>query len=204
MPSKTFHLAQDKQDSISISWKGVWKQVSITYNGQEVGSFNNQKELKTGNEFQLDAERKLSVKLSGQLFPELELLVNGQAIAGSPTDPNVQLKQVFNFSLGIGGLSLVVGLIAELFVIDFLLNIGIGLGSIIYGGLIILLAFGVKRKSIIALALIVGLIGLEIVGSVWIAAESQVNPTSGIVIKTFFLIFLFKGFGAIKKLKKTE
>lgn len=34
--------------------------------------------------------------------------------------------------------------------------------------------------------------------------DSEVNSTSGIVVKVFFLIYLSKGFGAIKKLKEQD
>ena len=202
MPNKTFYLTPEKQESISIFWKGNWKQTSINFNGSEIGSFQNQKELKSGKDFELDSSRILSVKLKGQFYPELELLINGEVIAGSPSDPAIQLKQVVNYTIGFGSLSLIVGLIAELFAINILLNIGIGMGSIIFGAILIGLAFGVKRESMAALVLIFGLICLDIIGTFWLSAGSTGNPTNGILIKVFFLIFLFKGFGAIKQLKK--
>lgn len=201
MPVKTFFLSSEKDESITVKWKGGWKQTTITSEGNEIGAFKNQKELKQGKEFQLDENRKLSVKLKGLIYPDLELLINGNVIEGSPADPKMQLKQVFNFAVSIGGLNVFVGLLSELLMLDFLLNIGIGIESIIYGGLIILLAFGVKKKSMISLVLIVGLIILDIIGSFWLSMDSDVNPTNGVVVKVFFLIFLFKGFGAIKKIK---
>lgn len=63
MPVKTFFLSPEKKESITIKWKGSWKQTTITSEGNEIGAFKNQKELKQGNEFQLDEKRKLSVKL---------------------------------------------------------------------------------------------------------------------------------------------
>lgn len=202
MPKKIYYLDSNNQkEAISISWKGVWKNILLTHNEIEIGTFKNQTELKKGKEFQLDEVRKLSVKMKKGMFPTLELLMNGEPVVGSPTDPKIQLKELTRFVFAIGTLNLIIGLLAELLDNDFLLNLGLGIFSMIYGVVIIALGFGVKKKSIVALGIIITLLILDIMASFWFALENSSNPTNGIVIKIFFIIFLVKGFRILKKIK---
>lgn len=203
MPKKTFYLNAEKTETINISWGFSWKNTSITYNGHEIGSFKNQKELKEGNEFMLDSSRILSVKLSGTISPELDISINNEPIEGSPTNPKHQLKQISNLAIGLGIFSIVIGLFSELLKIEILINLGFGIGSILIGGIVIGLGFGVRKHSLIALSLIFGIIILDIISSYYVAANSEIeiNPTNGVVIKVFLLIYIFKGFSAIRKIK---
>ena len=204
MPKKSFYLDQDKQERINITSGFSWRNTKIIHNGSVIGSFKNQKELKEGGEFTLDSERNLSVKLAGKFQPELELLINGEVIKGSPTDPAMQLKNAGGLAIGIGSLSILAGFIAEVWQIPRLLEAGIGIGSIIVGVVIIILGIFVKKRSFVALAVIVGLIILDIVAGVYFAINSttDANPSTGVIIKVFFLMGLFKGFRAIKELRK--
>jgi hypothetical protein len=203
MPKRTFHLKNDKQDTITVSWKLAWKQTQIFFNDNLIGSLDGEKELKKGNVFEIDDFRKLSIKLKGKVLPELELLINGKYIDGSPTDPTMQLKGVYNLILVLAGLSVLVGTITEVFQVELLMNAGLGLGSIITGVVMLGLGYWVSKRSMIALALIFLIIISDIVATFWMATHTHASGSQGIVLKIFILIYLFKGFGAIKKLKQT-
>lgn len=203
MPKRTFLLKNDKQETITISWKIAWKQTQIFFNDNLIGTLDGEKELKKGNVFEIDDFRKLSIKLKGKVLPELEILINGKYIDGSPTDPSMQLKGVYNLILVLAGLSILIGTIAEIFQIELLLSIGLGLGSIIVGAVMLGLGYWVSKRSIIALALVFLIIISDIVTTFWMATQTHANGSQGIILKVFFLIYMFKGFGAIKKLKQT-
>lgn len=203
MPKLTYYLDAEQNEKLKISAGFAWKNTRIIYNGNEIGSFANQKEIKKGKEFEIDSTRNLSVKLKGNFQPELELLVNGEVIKGSPFDPAIQLKNVANAGIAIGSINIILGLITKLYNIKAFIEAGLGLGTIIMGLIIIGLALLVKRKSMVALAIIMALIVLDIIFGLYFASlqEKDINPTTGIMIKIFFLIYLYKGFSAIKKLK---
>lgn len=203
MPKRTFHLKNDKQDTITVSWKLAWKQTQIFFNDNLIGSLDGEKELKKGKVFEIDDFRKLSIKLKGKVLPELELLINGKYIDGSPTDPTMQLKGVYTLILVLAGLSVLVGTITEVFQIEFLMNAGLGLGSIIVGTVMLGLGYWVSKRSMIALALVFLIIISDIVATFWMATQTHASGSQGIVLKIFFLIYMFKGFGAIRKLKQT-
>ncbi|MEH0156657.1 hypothetical protein V6R21_21185 [Limibacter armeniacum] len=193
-----------KIDTIDISSGFNWKNTTVKFNDKEIGKLNNKKALKEGGEFQLDANRTLKIQLKGNYQPALELLVNGEPIKGSATDPAEQLNQVSKMAFVIGGLSVVAGLISEFMNFPILNQLGINFFSCIYGLIMIGLGFWVKKRSYIALALIIGLFIFDIIGLFMLAIENDHNPTNGIMMKVFFIFFFAKGFPAIKKLKESE
>jgi hypothetical protein len=206
MPKKTFNIDPEQTESIFMSWGMAWKNTTISFEGNQIGSFKNQKELKQGNEFQLDDTRKIKVKLSGLLHPELDISIDGVPIEGSPTNPYNQLKQLSKFAIILGGLSVIIGLLTEILNIQLLMNLGFGLGAIVVGTIVTALGFWVKKQSYIALSLLILIIFLDIVSVLYFASNStiDINPTNGILMKVFFIAYFLKGYSAIKKIKNTD
>lgn len=206
MPKKTFHLNAEKTDSVDISWGYSWKNTTVRYQGDEIGTFKDQKELKKGKEFALDDSRMLGVKLSGILHMALDISINGEAVEGSPTHPANQLKQASGLAIVLGVFGMVLGIIAELYEVKVLSDLGVGRANVLLGAVIIGLAIGVRKKSYIALSLLILMCILGIIETVYFAATSEVfvNPTNGVLIKGLLLVYLFRSFSAIKKLKKKD
>ncbi|WP_047452068.1 hypothetical protein [Alistipes sp. ZOR0009] len=203
MPKKLFHLKNESLDAYVVSWNTKWEQTQVFFNDTLIGVVNGKEELKKGKSFEIEDFKTLTVKLTGGLIPELVLLINGKYIDGSPTDPALELKNVYNLIFTLSSLSIIVGVIVEIFQIDFLLNVGIGLGSIIYGLILFGLGYGVSKRLKGALILTFVVIILSIVLTLMAVKNSHTNPSSGITIKLFFLYYMFKGFAAIKKIKET-
>jgi hypothetical protein len=85
-------------------------------------------------------------------------------------------------------------LIAWLFQIDFFVELGMGLYSIIVGVVYLLLAFFVQKRSMIAFILAMLLYGVDtILGLIG-------GSGSGVIVRIFFMIIMWQGFGAIKDL----
>ncbi len=66
---------------------------------------------------------------------------DGEPLSGSTSDPEEQLKAAYGIVFFIAGISIVAGIIAELFEVGFLLQRGIGFDSIIFGVIFLILGF---------------------------------------------------------------
>ncbi len=202
MPTKAYFLDQEKTESVVITWGFNWKNVRFSHSGNFVGVIANKVDLKKGQNFNLSDSIELSIKLKGEWNPELELLLNGKEIPGSPTDPDVQLRQTFKAAIGLGIFNVVIGLLSSILNTSFLTNFGIGIGSIVFGLIIIALSYGIKKRSRVALGSVIALFILDIISTFFFLTDTDANPTSGIILKVFIIMFLFKGFSAIKKLNE--
>ncbi|MDO1451769.1 hypothetical protein Q0590_36180 [Rhodocytophaga aerolata] len=203
MPEKIYYLDPAKEQSLITRWGFNWKNFTILLNNQPIGTIATQKELKQGREFTLPDGQTLGVKLTGAIQPELELLLNGKELPGSATDPNEQLRQIFNLTIFLGILNVVIGIVSQMANIDVLTQMGLGIGSIMVGIVMVALAFGIRNRSLAALIAVIGLIGLDIVLTFYFATQnpSAPNPTTTILIRLFLIYYLWRGIAAIRKLK---
>jgi len=199
MPRMKYALEKGRPPRLEVSWKGLgWKDFTIKLDGLEVGKIADKKELMEGREFALDKDTILKVQSVRTLSAyELQVLVNGQPVPGSSSDPNRRLAIAYGMVFFAAGLNVLLGLIAEMIRVDFLLNMGIGLGSILFGVLMgIMGVLVMTRQSSIALGVAVGLLIID--GIMGLIAGSF----TGIVARIIFLIPMFGGFGAIRELKE--
>ena len=91
MPEKNFALEPGGPERLSLSWSGNFKDMSLTLDGQPLGSFDDAKALKEGGTFALPDGSSLEVKLTSPfLLPELQLTRDGEPIPGSSGDARVR------------------------------------------------------------------------------------------------------------------
>jgi hypothetical protein len=200
MATKTFYLDEEKKEKLDISFGIGWKNFSIKHNGTGLGAPVSKKELKNGVEYRLPGENVVRARVKSGLIQELELLLNNVPIKGSPTDPDQVIKTTFNLAVIIATLNILIGMLGMLDILPMLKTMGIGLGSFIWGALILLLSFGIKKKSSFAAYAIAGLLALDIILTIVFAANVNSNtPTAGIVIKVIFILYMIKGAKALKK-----
>ncbi len=204
MPKKIYYLTQDEKNVILITWGMAWKNVQIYFNDTEVGRLENRKELKEGREFDLGENKKLSIRLIGKFLPELELLINGEVVPGSATDPNIRLKHVVNMGLTLGGFAMVGGVAAEVFEVPFLMKMGLGWEHVISGALFFLLAIGAFNKMGWAVWAMVLILAIDILAILIQSMETGSSPINGLFFKAIIMFYLFRGIGAIKDLKRKE
>jgi hypothetical protein len=100
----------------------------------------------------------------------------------------------------IGGLSLLLGLVAELGHVDVLLRVlgGIGWFAAVEGIILIALGYFTMRGSLLALGIALGLYGLETIVIVLAGAFA------GIWLRLLILFFLVQGFMALRELKRRQ
>lgn len=199
MPTRMYAIEKDGEKRLALSWKSFWKDFTVALDGQVIGIFSGQKELEKGQTFQLPDGSTLDVKLARTLMSaDLQVLRNGKPLPGSGSDPRVRLKQSYGFIYFIGGFNLLLGFIALLFQVDFLYELGIGFYSILVGLIYLLLAFFVQRRSKLALILALLFYGIEtILGVIG-------GLAAGVVVRIFFMIFMWQGFKAIKELRAED
>ena len=203
MPKQSFALEAGGEKRLEVSWKGLYKDVTVSLDGNSVGVIPNQKALSAGQEFRLIDGSTIKVQLVSKLMStELQVLRNGQPLPGSSSDPQTRLKTAYGMVYFVAGLNLVLGFVSFLFNVEFLQQIGIGFGSIIFGLVFLVLGFFVQRKSAVALILAIVIFALDGILGVFLAASQGYNPgAGGIIARIFLLIPMVQGVGAIKALK---
>jgi hypothetical protein len=206
MPKLFFALEEGGDKRLELSWKGLYKDVTVSLDGNSVGVIPDQKALSAGQEFRLFDGSTIKVQLVSKLMStELQILRNGQPLPGSASDPQTKLKGAYLMVYFVAGLNLVLGLVSFLFNVEFLQRIGLGLGSIIFGLVFLVLGFFVQQKSTVALILAIVIFALDGVLGVVLAAFQGYNPGSGGLIARIFLIIpMVQGVGAIKALKAKD
>ncbi len=207
MPKKKFALEAGGPERLSLQWSGLWKNMQVELDGELLGTIENSAALKAGKDFQVPSGGTLSVQLK-QSFgnTELQVLLNGEPLPGSASDPEQRFNTAVTLLMAIGGLNMVAGLVVMIFDVQFLAQIGIGMESLVIGALFLGLGFAAqKKRSMVALALGVGLFALTSVFSI-IGAMSVTGrpPIGALIFRVFLFMGMFKGFGALKELKAKE
>ena len=202
MAARKFSLERGGPQRIEITWSGIWKNLQVRFDGASVGSFETRKDLEAGRELALPDGSRLHVQLkTGGAGVELHVERNGAPLPGSDHDPQTRVTAAATMLYVIAGLNAGLGLLATLGV-EFLENLGLGIGSIvagvIYGGL----GFVVKAKhSRVALIVAIVLFALDGLATVFFAAQATGKPPiGGVVARIFFMIPLWKGLAPLKEL----
>lgn len=158
MPKQKYALERGGDKSLEISWKGRWKNTEVRLKGNLIGVIPNQKELRTGQIFQLPDGTSLKV----QFFTSgLRVLRNNKPLPGSSSDPATRLAQSFGSIYFIAGLNIVLGFIALFFQVEFLQTLGFGILSVAIGFIFLVLGFFTQRRSRIALIVALIIYGLD-------------------------------------------
>lgn len=194
MPRKDYAFERGGSKHLEVSWIGGWKDFVVRLDGSEIGSITNKKELETGREFSLPDRSILKVQLTRK---GLGLLRDGKPLPGSALDPAKRLGVVYGLILFIGGASLLVGLSGELLKIQLLQQL-FGWSSVVTGVIYLVLGFFIKGRSVIALGIAVAL--WVILMAFDLFASLGMMPT-WIIVRIFILLWMIKGFGAIRELK---
>lgn len=203
MPKQQFALEPGGPKRLVVEWKAAFNDAKVSVDGQVLGEFPRRKDFEAGGEWNLADGRRLEVSLKSRLFPgpTVDITIDGVPLSGSNADPMTRLKNSAGIVFFVGGLTLLLGLIAELAKVEFLSRMGFGWISAGIGLAFIALGFGVLKRSLAALIAAVTLYVLDIVLSVVAIAETK-GPPTGIVIKVFLLIGMCQGFGAMNDLKR--
>ncbi len=198
MPTNTFYLDDARTEAVTASWDLFFRNFRLSYQDQELGRLTSA-ELKAGHEFALPDGRRLRVRLQQKFGAQgLDFQVDGRPLGGSVNDPLTQVKTAFGATMLIAVLNVGLAAAALLGSVEFLLNLGIGWGSLaeglIYAGLGWL---GRYRQAAWAFYVALGLLvldGVMLLGS---------GPGSGgLVLRIFLGIALYRGAAAARQLQQ--
>jgi len=203
MPKQSYALEPNGPKRLEISWKWMWKNIEVALDGQLLGTIPDRKALRQGQTFQLPDGSPLHVQfVQGLATSGLNVTRNGRPLPGAVGDPGQRLKLAYGVLFFIGGLNLLLGLLAILLESDFLRELGLGWFSIGFGLAFLVLGYLALRGS--AAALIVGVVLLSldaIAGVVLVIAAGGSPAIGGIVMRIFFIIAVAQGIGAAKEMK---
>jgi len=205
MPKQLYALEPNGPKRLEVSWRGLWKDFTVKLDGQVVGVLPNQKALKEGGDFPLPDGSRLTARLKTGLQTELRIEHDGRPLPGSDADPKMRLKLATGVVYFVGGLNVVVGLLAWLAQVEFLLELGIGWTSAAFGALFLALGFFVNRRSRVALAIAVALfIADGVITLVAAAALTGRVTVPAVFMRVVLLLPMLQGFGAMKALDRAD
>jgi hypothetical protein len=204
VPEKSFAIEAGGANRLVVAWRGGYKDVAVSFDGQGVASFDGPKELKEAQRVALPDGSTLEVQVASPfLFPELLLTRDGESVPGSAGDPAVRHAAAWQMLAAVAGLNVVIGLLVEATDAGFLRAIGAGWPSVVaglvYGGL----AWLVRGRSLLALGIAVCLFVLD--GVFVLVAATQAGgspPVGGLVARAFFLVPMLRGFPAMRELTR--
>lgn len=203
MPTKTFAVQAGGPPRVEISWRGIWKDVRVTFDRLEVLRFADQKALRTGGSASLPDGSTLEVRLGTTMGglgpPELQLSLDGAPLPGSSGDAQTHITGAVVALYLIAGVSIGVGLLTVMFEIEFLAKAGFGAASILGGVIYGILGFLTQqRHSLVALGIATVLFALDTLWIVYVPMSQQAAPPVGALFVRIMLIFAMgRGFFAI-------
>lgn len=205
MAKKSYVFEEGGPKRLEVSWKGnYYVDTTVSLDGNVLGVIPDQRALKNGQEYRLIDGSVIRVQLIKKFYAtELHVLRNGQPLPGSASDPVALLKNACIMVYLIAGLNLVLGLINVVFNVQFLRDFyGMGIGSVVYGLVFLVLGFFVQRRSNVALILAIALFALDAIAGMVLGAAQGYNPgIGGLFVRVALLIPMVQGVGAIKTLK---
>jgi hypothetical protein len=120
MPKQRFALEEGGEKRLEVSWKGLYKDVTVSLDGNPIGVVPNKKALSAGQAFSLPDGSTIKIQLVRKLMStELQVLRNGEPLPGSSSDPQTRFKTAYGMVYFVAGLNLVLGLVS------FLFNVGL-------------------------------------------------------------------------------
>ncbi len=206
MPTQRYALEPNGPKRLTLSWKGMYKTLQVALDGHVLGIIPDQKALRTGQSFPLPDGSAVHVQLvRAGMATELRVTRNGQPLPGSAADPQQKLKVAYGIVYFVGGLNVLLGVVALLIESRFLESLGIGWATIIFGAIMLGLGFMVQRRSVAALIAAIAIYAVDgVLSIVLIASSSQTPPVGGLIFRVIMIAAMYQGIAAIKALNKPQ
>ena len=200
---KKYALQKGGDKRLELSWKARWKRFTVKFDDQEVGVIPSRAELLEGRDFDLPDGSRLRVQLKFIFLPMLALYRNDEPLPGTDADPHKRLRRACTTIFVLAGISLLFGAIIEIASIRAFQKEGFGVALLIVGFVWFVLGLLVRRRSMIALAIAVILLLVDLVGSGYIIGQTENGLVSlGFLIKIAMLLWMSAAFSAIRELKE--
>ena len=211
MPKRNYALHDGGPNRIEVAWRGIFKDVVVTFDGKEILRFADRKALDVGGSYQLEDGATLNVTFKKASFGSsnagLSVTRDGKPLPGSAGDPNVEARAAAGILFFVATISIAMGVVVLATHASWAVAMGAGWSSIIegavFGGLGLIVWF---KKSMVALIIATVLYGLDSIIMFAGSVAATVGPSSRTpnipFMRIFFLIALIRGIGALNKLRK--
>lgn len=204
MPKQQFALEKGGPKRLEISWGAFWKNTTVTLDGNVIGTIPERESLRAGQEFTLPDGSTLRVQLVQKVSSAgLHVLRNGQPLPGSASDPEARLKGSAIAVFVVGGLNALLGLLGLFTESEFLQMMGVGLFTLIFGIVFLVLGFFVLRRSLVALIAAIIIFALDAILGLYYIIDAGASPGfAWIIFRVLLLIAMGLGIPAIRELKE--
>ena len=206
MPTQTYPLKGKQRRQVTITWEGLWENMTIHCDNEPVGQVKNgRKTLQTGARFALPDGSRLLLRLAGQAGKEqLVVQQDDKVLWPLPVrDLALTYKRAYLVLYVVGALNAALGLAQVLFDMNPLQfeTMGIaGIGSIFSG--LVLLGLGTlvhRQRSLPALISGIAVYTLDGILGYYFVAQMGGNPgVIGYIARAMFLYYLIQGVVALK------
>lgn len=206
MPTKKFSLQRNGQKRLEVSWDRGYRNITVKIDGQQIGVIPDKEQLKTGKTFNFKDGKTLSLQLvSTWSSPQLQILLNGEPIPGSATDPQNNLDNAAATAYFVAVMSGLVGLLTVLNV-EFFRDLQLDpLGLFMVAGIFVVLALNIKRGSKLALIFAILLFSLDTFTAAYANVQAGFSPINGVIgARIGLLVVLFNGFRVPRQYNKTK
>ena len=204
MPTQQFAIERNGPKRIQVTWSGMWKEFTVSFDGQQAGTWTKD-ELTQGKEVSLPdgSTFKAHLRRVG-MGQELALLRNGMPLPGSAADPVQLVKTAAGILYFLAGLQALLGVVAIVGRVEFLLNLGMGIPSIVVGAVLGVLGFFTMQRSRIALGIAMALYAADGLYTLVAGLDGGRPPIGSIVIHVLFLTAMWRGFKAMGELSASQ
>lgn len=121
------------------------------------------------------------------------------------SDAKKRLAGAYGVIFFIAGFSILIGILAVVYKIEFLKEFGFGIFTVLVGLLFLVLGLFVRAGSKIALGIALSLYVLDALFTLMaIAAQTKIPPIGAIIIRIAFTTAMFRGFSAIEDLRSIK
>lgn len=205
MPVIKYALEKGQPKRLGISFKNNWEDARVLLDGEEIGAFTDAEHLRKGEEFTLPDGSCLSVQLTGgKMFPMFNILKDGQPLTTMGPSAADRLKMTCNIMYMVGFVSLIYGITGLLPNMNIRVTPSVAWYSVIAGAVYLILTFFVKRKSMLALGIAVGIFVLGGISILINFRNLSGLAWLGLALRVCVLFVMVQGFGAIQALKQEQ
>ena len=191
---------------LELKWASSWKDFNVTLDGQQVATVHGgDAALKSGTQVRLPDGSDLHLQLvKSALNWELQVLRHGQPLPGSPTDPAQRVQTAAHLLYFFAALNTVLGVLALVIDSDILQQMGMGVFSILFGGLVATLGFFTYRRSRVApiLAIVLYVSDALFTLATYQGAAGGSPPVAGIFIRVYVVMTLWRAYQASGELAR--
>jgi hypothetical protein len=180
--------------------------MEVRLDGQLIGKFQGQSDLKNGKTYRLAGGSILNIALVPGIYRnELRVTLNGKTVPGSGGDPGLRARAAIGVLYFIGGLDLLIGLFSILFDAEMLRNLGIGPYHIVVGLIFVVLAFLAQRQTPYVVWVAAAIFVVDsVIGVVTTLNRGLPLSTGGLIFRAILLATLVQAIPVMDGLKKAE